>query len=385
MPPAIKGMPGLNHYLSEAIPLMENPLITEALTFNEQEGDTVTVALSEELIADPKALQFANVFRNVLAHGDDGFKGEISRFLPEPSASNNYLYNADDGAFMGTFACECDGYTDEYGFAISKSPLDETYVGEHFYKPANGKTTDVKQELTAQLDMLIAEMAEPAEAPEVTTPQAEAPAEAPEVITPEAPAEAEPAPLVVGLGDIARHMLSVMEPEAPAPAEAPAEEPADEVTELKQRLAEAEALLQSAEASGFIKYAEEQYASGTLLEADYPKQKLVTLLSDLALAGADAVALFGEGTPKLTDRVQELIASLPKQIALNESLSAQTQALHGAETKQYAIQGPASATYSEAGAEAYNAICAYCEANNLDYTKPAQFLKGRRAMYAAAA
>ena len=199
----------------------------------------------------------ADYLKYILADGENGFKGEIFYFQPEPAMENNWLYDEDEESFKGIFN---DG-TEDYGFEIVKSgdgwtqeygPVDTTEDGE-IDTETEGEVEDTLTDENESLEM-----------------------------TEEIPAENE-------------EVMALKE----------------EITALKEKMA----YMESQKDDEFI---ETMYSEGRLVEGSIPKADLKIWLSSLNI-NKETLG-FSEGvnkTPK--DFAKDLLSKIPPVVAFGET------------------------------------------------------------------
>lgn len=179
-PPAIKGLPKMIKYseTSEDIrdyTVLFNTKYVEQLNNKEtMQTDTELYTEAEEIkIPDASASKeeintflqqnAADFLSYILMDGETGYIGEISRYEPEPTAENNYLYDKDSKKFAGVFYDDTSSEIDGFEFEIQKKgdtwtsffiPVDRSSLGLDEYGEETSK------------EALLAEIAASMKAPE---------------------------------------------------------------------------------------------------------------------------------------------------------------------------------------------------------------------------
>lgn len=169
-PPAIKGL--------------------EQFQFSEQgilqmgEQDMITADDNASFLAE----NAGDYLRFILSDGDRGYKGEITNFMPEPSADNNWLYDLDASSFAGQFSDESLGDPQVFDFQIKKDgegwsktyklsqqSADEQEAAESPADEAIPAEQSAEQPISAPDDSAIEPSIAPSESAETSEPMAEAP------------------------------------------------------------------------------------------------------------------------------------------------------------------------------------------------------------------
>lgn len=356
-PPAIKGLTPLKDILStneaygevmtlaktkepEAFEEAEEEVLpeVEASEAPVEEEVAVKEADSEEAEAPEAPEADAGAFlegnagefiRFILTDGEEGYQGEVTRFEPEPSAENSYLYDG-AGKFMGSFVDESLGEPETFDFELMQSG-DAWSIS---FKPSG--TED-----------------EGNEEPEPEAEEPEASGEKPKPYMEEKPAEEE------------------LEEEQPVTAFSEPEPTPDQlrIKQLEAKLAE----IELKELSTFIAGV---YGEGKLIEGQFAQADCLALA--MAVRAIPAPEAYSESHKTALDAFKGFLSGLPPQIAYGDSpLAAPEVAESDAASPPIAPHG---AVYSEDGLAALTRIQAYCEEHSLDITKPNQFKQAARAV-----
>ena len=151
--------------IDEVTPFNPEPELSaeELSTLNDEDADLATLSEEEgtegeavaeepvELMEDetsdegdfPESLEgidefldenVEELYKFILSDGPRGYKGEISRFVPEPSEDNSFLFDTETAVISGVFIDESSNSLDEFEFEIKRSG--DGWVSTH--KPVQG-------------------------------------------------------------------------------------------------------------------------------------------------------------------------------------------------------------------------------------------------------
>jgi len=99
----------------------------------EEEEEEEDVDLDPATLDSPEQAQkfldanAADLIASIIAEGDKGYKGEITRFDPEPTADNNWLFDDEGDVFSGRFIDDSLGEPEIYDFEIIRND-DDSYT-----------------------------------------------------------------------------------------------------------------------------------------------------------------------------------------------------------------------------------------------------------------
>ena len=107
------------------LPLLPEQASIEA-SFEEQLSEELgsldfAEALPETTTPEQRDKLFPAMLRFLLQSGDRGYKDGVDKFNPEPSEANNWLYDADEEAFVGQFIDMRPGADRVFEFRIERN------------------------------------------------------------------------------------------------------------------------------------------------------------------------------------------------------------------------------------------------------------------------
>lgn len=129
-PPAIKGLPKAVKLYKEQVSIehslinyKDNLVPIEKMTTDKQYNESIPLPSLDAPIEEIESFLKENAkdfLIYILTDGEYGYPGEITRFEPEVTKENNYLYNPETGKFSGIFYDDFSSEVDGYEFEIGK-------------------------------------------------------------------------------------------------------------------------------------------------------------------------------------------------------------------------------------------------------------------------
>lgn len=284
--------------------------------------------------------------RFILQDGPNGYKGEITRFEPEPTSENDYGM-VEPGMIKGVFVDESLGEPEMFDYEIKK-------VGEGKYEASY---SPVGSEASEEVDATANDQ-------EVTEESVEEAVE--EAVDESAPTEGPD-----------------LDAEEEEEVEASGEGKKNKVSAFSERLMQENqalrARLDAIESANLAEFVDNIYAEGQLVEGLIPKAKVV-MFSEALRKNKQQVVAYSEGEElSLIDAFKEMLSNLPKVVAFGEALTTEKPVVTTSHNEPVA---PPGAVFSEEGLGQLREIQAYCESQGLNYNKPADFKKAARAIAA---
>lgn len=330
--------------------------------------------------------------RFILQDGENGYQGEISRFEPEPSEDNGWLWDPETNMFAGTFVDESLGEPESFDFEIKQSGD----AWEVSYIPANSDET-AEEPVASEADSADEPIAEePVEEPVEGAEGVEAPADEDEEafgengdfgkgkdMTYEGKKGKKPG-MMGGDGDTYEEEKGKkMEPMAMGEGKDKDEEAFQETqNKLYSENIALRAELDAIRAKELETFVDGIYAEGRLIEGQTPKEEVLALANSLRTSGVATVLTYSEGTKQLEggqlDVFKSLLSKLPVQVIYSEVLSDKSAVRENKEPI-----APKGAIFSEDGLDQLQQIHAYAEANGLDPKKPGDFRKAMKGVLSA--
>jgi len=356
---------------SEETVVAEDEKVEANAEEDEVAEEPVEEAVDSDTEQDPAKFLDENVttfLTAILTEGEQGYQGEISRFVPEPVEDNGWLTD-ENGNFAGVFVDESLGEPEEFEFTLTQSGDEWTQS----FKPINGEEAPadepVEEPVVEPEEDVEANMQKPVEANGQDKKIAFEETQENPVVEDEANGQ---------LNSDARVSEPVIDPEVEAngcatcggmETEAPVAtlDPRDkEIAMLKKML------MQKAEDELF-RQGEELYSEGILVEGQIAQDDLKNVLSTLN-GMPTVIAAFGEEYETPASMLLGLLGKLPKQIAFGEISTSEEKA-----EIRLPIEEPIGVAFSEKGSKHMREIVAYCEKNELDVKNLQDFRKAMKA------
>lgn len=327
------------------------------------EGEEVEANQEEDLgneteESTPDASEFLNensgtLISAILQDGENGYQGEITRFVPEPNEENNWLTD-EEGNFAGIFVDESLGEPEEFEFTITRQG--EDWVSS--FKPVVDPVVEEEDE---------ANMEVPVEANGQKKIALEEPMEEEEV---EEEMEANSQ-----LNSDTRVSETVLNTEKKPLVEANGHDcGCKKVDPRDKEIAMLRKALMEKEEYELYRQSSELYSEGILLEGQVPESDLKKILSTLN-GMQTTVAAFGEEYETPASMLLGLLKKLPKQVVFSEEISTQLEKTE----QKLPVKPPTGVAFSEEGVGKMREIMAYCEQHGLNVKDRNDFKKAMKA------